>query len=397
MKENLLFIGMLIIACFHMQLFAQQRSQVEQQLTIGNAGLYVVSDPLATKETKALYHNLLKIAGKAILFGHQDDLAYGVNWKYEAGRSDVKDITGDYPAVYGWELGNLENDLPHNLDSVPFDRMKGFIKEVYERGGVNTISWHLDNPVNTESAWDTTHGGVAAVLPGGNKHALYNVWLDRLAAFMHSLKGTKGEPIPVLFRPYHELTGNWFWWCRNTNTPDQFKALWRYTVDYLRNNKQVHNLLLVYNTAGDFSTDTDFLERYPGDNMVDIVSFDAYQHGDPFKDNSFLTNTRKSVSVIDKIATEKNKLSALAETGYEKVPYAGWWTKTLWPILENSRLTYVLVWRNAGKMPNGNMHYYTPVKGDPSVNDFIDFYNLKHTWFEKETAREKLYNSLGTK
>jgi mannan endo-1,4-beta-mannosidase len=361
--------------------------------SINYSSAYFTSDPLATKETKALYQNLSNLAGKGILFGHQDDLAYGVNWKYIAGRSDVKEVTGDYPAVYGWELGNLENDLPHNLDSVPFDRMKKFIKDVYQRGGINSISWHLDNPLNGESAWDTTHGGVAAVLPGGSRHELYNLWLDRLAVFMNSLKGTNGESIPVLFRPYHEFTGNWFWWCRNTNSPDQFKALWRYTIGYLRDKKNVHNLVIVYNTSGDFSTEAEYLERYPGDDMVDIVSFDAYQFGDPTRDNSFVNNTKRGVSIIEKLALEKHKLSALADTGYEKVPYASWWTKTLWPILDNTRLIYVLLWRNAGKMPNGNLHYYTPVKGDISEQDFIDFYKLPGTWFEKDAAKQNLYGT----
>ena len=63
------------------------------------------------------------------MFGHQDDLAYGVGWKYEKGRSDIKDVTGDYPAVYGWELGHLEIDSPYNLDSVPFNTMQQLIRD----------------------------------------------------------------------------------------------------------------------------------------------------------------------------------------------------------------------------------------------------------------------------
>ena len=82
------------------------------------------SDKKATKETIALYNNLKKLLNKGIMFGHQDDLAYGVGWKYEPGRSDIKDVTGDYPAVYGFELGRLELDHEVNLDSVPFDKMK---------------------------------------------------------------------------------------------------------------------------------------------------------------------------------------------------------------------------------------------------------------------------------
>lgn len=348
------------------------------------------SDRYATKETKDLYFNLKDLSKKGIMFGHQDALAYGVNWKYVEGRSDVRDIVGDYPAVYGWELGNLELGMDYNLDSVPFDKMKQFIRDAYKRGGLNTISWHLANPVNLENAWDTTHGGVKAVLPGGSKNTMYNVWLDRLADFLLDLKGSNGELIPVLFRPYHELTGNWFWWCKNTNDPTEFKLLWRYTADYLRNVRGVHNLLYVYNTA-DVQSKEEFLERYPGDDMVDMVSFDAYQYNDPTKDESFVNDVKRKLQIITEVGNEKNKLTALAETGYEKIPYAEWWTNTLWKAIKDYKISYVLIWRNAGKMPNGNMHYYAPYKGHGSEKDFHKFYELQETLFEKEVKKEEIY------
>jgi len=95
------------------------------------------ADKRATKETVNLYRNLKILMSKGTMFGHQDDLAYGYGWKYENSRSDIKDVTGDYPAVYGWELGRIEIDQPVNLDSVPFDKMKQFIKDGYERGCCN--------------------------------------------------------------------------------------------------------------------------------------------------------------------------------------------------------------------------------------------------------------------
>ena len=347
------------------------------------------SDKNATKETLNLYNNLKKLLNKGVMFGHQDDLAYGVGWKYENGRSDVKDVAGDYPALYGWELGNIEHELPYNLDSVPFDKMKVFIQQGYERGGVITIGWHGDNPVNEGSAWDTTHA-VQSVLPGGSKHELYKTWLDKVAKFLTNLKGKKGEAIPILFRPYHELTGNWFWWGKNTCTPNEFKLLWRFTIDYLRNEKAVHNLLLVYNTAS-LTTKEDFLERYPGDDVVDIVSFDSYQSGDPGKNNSFVENLGKRFSILEEIAKEKNKIPAFAETGYEAIPYPEWWTNTLWKAIGDHKISYVLLWRNNGALPNGHMHYYAPYKGHPSAKNFMDFYKLDKTLFEKDVAKEKLY------
>jgi mannan endo-1,4-beta-mannosidase len=348
------------------------------------------ADSRATRETKNLYANLKKLVKKGIIFGHQDDLAYGVGWRYVDGKSDIKEVTGDYPGVYGWELGNIEHELPYNLDSVPFDKMRGFIRQGYEKGGVITISWHGDNPVNGESAWDTTHGAVQSILPGGKQHALYQHWLDRIADFMLSLKGKNGELIPVLFRPFHELSGNWFWWCRNTCTPSEYKLLWRFTVDYLRDTRNVHNLLYVYNTA-DFGSRDNFLERYPGDDLVDVVSFDSYQYGDPQKDSSFLQNVDRRLSILEEIAKEKNKLPALAETGYEAIPYASWWTNTLWKAIGNHRISYVLAWRNHGLQPGGHMHYYAPYKGQASAKDFLQFYQLDRTLFQSDITGENLY------
>ena len=168
-------------------------------------------DKGATRETINLYKNLKNVLNKGFMFGHQDDLAYGVGWKYEEGRSDIKDATGEYPAVYGWELGRLEMDHPVNLDSVPFNKMKQLIRAGYERGGVITISWHLNNPLTGKSAWDPATGTVSSILPGGTKHDLYEGWLDKVAAFLGSLQDRNGKLIPVIFRPYHELNGRWFW------------------------------------------------------------------------------------------------------------------------------------------------------------------------------------------
>ncbi len=143
-----------------------------------NAQQFQPSDKNATRQTLHLYQNLHKLLQKGYMFGHQDDLAYGVNWKYIPGNSDIKEVTGDYPAVYGWELGHLELDSTKNLDGVPFDKMKQYIQEGYERGGVITISWHFTNALTGKSAWDAVPGTVAAILPGGAKHALYTSWLN---------------------------------------------------------------------------------------------------------------------------------------------------------------------------------------------------------------------------
>jgi hypothetical protein len=348
------------------------------------------SDKNATPETINLFVNLKTLSARGVMFGHQDDLAYGVDWQYVPGKSDVKAITGDYPAVYGWELAGIELGLETNLDGVPFDKMKSFMQDGYKRGGVITISWHVGNLLTGGNAWDTTNGAVAAVLPGGNKHELYKQYLDQVAAFIVDLKGKKGQLIPVLFRPFHELTGDWFWWGKGACSPAEFKALWKFTVNYLRNSKKVHNVLYVYNTAF-FSTKKDFLERYAGDSYADIISFDAYQEEDPLVNDDFITYVDDRLQILEQLATGKNKVVALAETGYEAIPYAEWWTKCLWKAVGAHKIAYLLVWRNAGLIENNHWHYFVPKKGDVSEADFKIFYKLPKTLFQKNVTREKLY------
>lgn len=350
------------------------------------------ADKNATRETVQLYRNLKKLSQKGYLFGHQDDLAYGVEWRYKENRSDVLESAGDYPGIYGWDLGGIEKgDV--NLDGVPFKKMKQFIRQGYERGGVITISWHLASPFGAPAgAWDSTKGSVASVNPGGSNHVLYKEWLDRVAGFLSSLKGSKGEMIPVLFRPFHEHTGGWFWWGKTHCTPFEYQTLWRFTWYYLTEEKKLHTLLWVYNTGGEFNNAEEFLERYPGDDKCDALSFDTYQYGDPAKENWFAVQTKAKLDIINKIAAEKNKLFALAETGYEAIPYPEWWTKTLVDAIGDNKIAWVLVWRNHGMMADTRkMHYYAPYHGQVSEADFKKFYELERTFFEKDAKKENLY------
>ena len=360
---------------------------------------FMLSDKNATAETKALYQNLKTLSAKGYLFGHQDDLAYGVNWRYEKGRSDVKDVCGEYPGIYGWDLGGIEKAGSNkNLDGVPFDKMRLFIKEGYKRGGVITITWHLDNPLSGGNAWDTKTGTVASILPGGTKHAVYKSWLNKVAAFILSLKGSKQELIPILFRPYHEFTGSWFWWGKNHCSPDEYKMLWQFTQNYLTQIKKCHNLIYVYNTGTEPATKAGYLERYPGNDKVDILSFDNYQGGHPQKDNGFVTGCARLLNIMDSAAIENNKLTAIAETGYEAIPYTDWWTDVLQKVVAGHNIAYVLVWRNFGyQQKEKKMHYYAPYKGQVSEKDFIKFYEAEKTLFEKDAAKENLYKAHGKK
>lgn len=358
------------------------------QVVVGND---MPSDKKATKETRALYHNLKKLLNKGFMFGHQDDLAYGVGWKYQEGRSDIKDVTGDYPAVYGWELGHLEIDKLVNLDSVPFTNMQQYIRQAYDRGGVITISWHLNNPLTGKTAWDPAEGTVASILPSGEKHELFKNWLDKVAVFLNSLKGKNDEFIPIIFRPFHELNGSWFWWGKNHCTPDELKQLWHFTVSYLRDFKNVHNLLYAFNTDR-FSSKEEYLERYPGDEWADVVGFDIYQRGTGNKANEqFVLDIDKMLSTLESIALESNKIPALTEFGFGTLPDSTWWTNVFWKGLRPHRISYALGWRNAGYKGGNNYEYYVPYKGHVSSPDFLKFFNEEKTLFQRDITKENLY------
>ncbi len=337
----------------------------------------IPSDPKATSEAVMLYQKMLKFQHKGLMFGHQDAFAYGTSWYAEDGRSDVNDVCGDHPAIFGWELGHLELGNAYSLDSVFFDHIQKNIQRVNRMGGINTISWHFRNVLTGGSAWDvSSKKTVASMLPGGEKHELYKQYLDKLSAFMLSLKTEKGTFIPILFRPFHEHTGSWFWWGKNLCSVDEYKSLWRFTVNYLRNTKNIHHLLFAYSTDK-FSTKEEYLERYPGDDLIDLLAFDLYDRSQDYA--ASLGNCAKLVSSI---AAEKGKIGAVSEAGGPIAKNTEWWTKVLLESLRPYNLSYVLVWRNPFNQPATEA--YGPYKDCPSEKDFLKFYNDKRTLFLKD-------------
>lgn len=337
----------------------------------------VPSDPKATPEAVGLYQKMMKLQLEGLMFGHQDAFAYGTSWYAKEDRSDVKDVCGDHPAIFGWELGHLELGVKYSLDSVFFDNIQKGIQNAYKSGGINTISWHFRNVLTGGSAWDvSSEKTVASMLPGGEKHQLYLQYLDKLATFMLSLKTEEGTFIPVFFRPFHEHTGSWFWWGKNLCSVEEYKSLWQFTVNYLRNEKNIHHLLYAYSTDR-FATEEEYLERYPGDDLIDLVAFDLYDRGPEY--SSTLSNCAKLVS---KIAADKGKIGAVSEAGGPISKNQEWWTKTLLESLRPYHLSYVLVWRNPFNQP---AHVaFGPYKGCPSEQDFVKFYNDPKTLFLKD-------------
>lgn len=368
--------------------------------------LPVENDPLAdsgrTQRTESLLQNLKALGDSAVyMFGHHDDTMYGIGWQNnDAGdsavhqRSDVESVCGDFPALLSFDLGHLELGHDKNLDGVPFDRMRKEIVAHDECGGMTTLSWHLDNPLSGGSSWvadslkEVESGTVAAILEGGVKHERFLSWLDRVADFLNSLVTPEGVRIPVIFRPWHEHTGSWFWWGQAHCTAEQYKALWQMTVSRLKE-KGVVNALYAYSPGSEPDGNPEkYLERYPGDDVIDLMGLDCYcfaPDADTMRVAAYAAQLDKNLGMACRIAREHGKAVALTETGYEGIKTTDWWTHTLAPVLARHPISYVLVWRNAHDKPG---HFFAPYPGHPSAADFVQFYNDSKTLFLHDVKRQ---------
>jgi len=328
------FLSLVFTSCFA-GLFAQS---------------FVPANPQATPEARGLFTRLMALQLKGIMYGHQDDLMYGTTWWYEPGRSDVKQATGDFPGVVGFELGEIETGRERSLDSVSFVQITEMVKYFHKLNGVITISWHCINPITSQlpgrktpngpgSAWDVprrddpvkNRGEVKSILPGGSNHAMFNRWLTILSDYFLTWKDEEGKLIPFLFRPYHEHSGDFFWWGNTRCTPEEYASLWKYTVNFMRN-KGLHNILYVYNTDKVYSLE-EFMSGYPGDEYIDMLAIDWYGSGQEFN-----VAVNAALNFVSKTATEKRKLAALSECGN-----ISW---DMINILSRYQLSYFLTWRN---------------------------------------------------
>jgi mannan endo-1,4-beta-mannosidase len=339
-------------------------------------------DRNATAGTQALFRNLQELSKEHTLFGHQHATEYGHGWSGDADRSDVKSVCGSHPAVIGVDLNGLSGWTGEQVKQNA-EHLRKTVVETYNRGGVTTISWHFNNPVsNTGFNWDKKAlPAVHYIIPGGEAHEKYKAILQVIATWAHSLKGADSSLAPVIFRPYHEFDGGWFWWGKSHCTRDEFITLWRFTVSYLQDSLQVHNFLYAFSPDNKFRNEKEFLDRYPGDEWVDMVGMDNY--GDMGRDRNDIETAAAKLKIISDYAIKKGKLAAFTETGLESVSNPEWWTGILLKSMQKYpvRLCYVLVWRND---THSKTHFYAPFPGHACVPDFLKFYEDPYTLFEKD-------------
>ena len=340
---------------------------------------------------KQLFERLDSLRHKGYMFGHQDDPMYGLTWEYDKDSSDVKNVCGDYPAVMGFELGGIEMADAKSLDSVPFTRITEEVINHYQRGGIITLSWHPRNPLTTiegggnagqkfpeGTAWDVTDSTVVKnILPGGAKYELFQTWMQRLSDFLATLKTADGKKIPILFRPWHENTGSWFWWGEKLCTAEEYKALWNMLQDKL-NADGFDNLLWAYSPgmAADLTAEK-YLERYPGDDRIGMVGIDGYQWGNK---EDFVAQLDQNLTMLTQFAADHGTIPALTECGLKNLTDPTWWTSTLTPVLDKHAISYFLVWRNYKK------EWFGPAPSKPDAPYFKEMYAKENVLFLKDIS-----------
>ena len=299
-----------------------------------------------------------------IMFGHQNAGHIGVSIDAADGtESDVKNLTGSHPAVVG-------------IDTLSFLGYEGkmsdlvtVVKNLRRQGVIITLSSHMPNfSLGGDSFYDyspnITEGDCAhRIMPGGDLNEKYNRFLDMIADFASACVDVEGEKIPMIFRPFHEANGSWFWWGKDFQTDEEYIDLFRYTIDYLMGVKGVDNFVVAYSPNGPIEGDEDYLQRYPGDGYVDILGLDYY-HDKPHDGDGFYRKLTDSLDIIYVLANEKKKIAALTETGYRSLDTGNgyfeglapegntvpdWFTSTLEAVLATdggTHIAYMLVWAN---------------------------------------------------
>ncbi len=342
-------------------------------------------DKSATANTQALYANLRTCADSGVIFGQQE--AYLIDNEYGT-TCDISDITGEYQLLTGGDIENLTNDdyAEGNWRYTRVQNMIEWIKECHKKGVFVTLSWHFREPFYGDSFYvtdmdavdpNTSAAAFKSILEGGVNHTYYKKKLALLANFFKSLTDENGELIPIIFRPFHEFNGSWFWWgVPYYATSEEFIQNWQFTVDFLRGDCMVHNLIYAF-TPG-FDTEEEYLESYPGDDYVDILGFDTYTSNKIATESvrkEELAELVNQFNVASALAEKRGKLAAFTEFGHDLKDstksvdniYTEFYLEALKQM--NGKLAYMMTWYNSDEK------HFTPLASD-SAADKTDFTNF---------------------
>lgn len=257
-------------------------------------------DPKALPCVHALLQYLASIEGKAILTGqHTQTMAQEELHHIEA-------VTGKRPALLGFELlgysPNIRRETADEACLKEVDENQGTLARAWEwaeAGGIITFTWHWFAPLGgRDKSFYMDNAGFDAsrvLIEGTPEREAFFHDMDHMAELLRPFCEAK---VPILWRPFHECDGNWFWW--GAKGQDVARELFRLMYRYYTQHHQLHNLVWVWNNPKP--------EGYVGDEYCDIISRDFYPA--PHAHSAFAEKWQELTRI-----TPTAKGCAIAETG----------------------------------------------------------------------------------
>ncbi len=245
-------------------------------------------DPEALLETKKIlkYFYDLSLSNKLqFIIGQNAGTAIKINYDaadpflgHQKYFLDLEKKTGKLPSYIGVDYGS------NIIDPKKISKTNELLVGYFKKGGLVEIDFSPSNPwtgKNYSESFGTGSYKYEDLFISGtepNKR-----WLSDLEKLAKGLGELQEKGVAVLWRPFQEMNGNWFWWSYGENgraTSQEYLKLWKYTFNYLTKEKRIHNLLWIYgpNASSGNKNIKPAKYYYPGDDYVDIVALDYYSN-----------------------------------------------------------------------------------------------------------------------
>ena len=346
-------------------------------------GTYTPVDFGATEQTHNVLNNLAALAyGESFAFGQEFPLSFQLNaLNYDLTTSDCKDVSGDHPAVFGID--------PHYMLYKGASQRQLHIDEAiaaYENGSIVTFDFHQRSKTDGQIYYDelTTNTDKTLMYDivndlNGSKDWYFNE-MDIILDIINNDLG-----FTIIFRPLHEMNGDWFWWGTQTanHSSELYIALYQMTVDYIR--ERTDHVLFAWSPNYPFDQ-----SYYPGDGYVDVVGLDYYIPGKSSLKNALIELTD--------FAEQHGKIAALTETGQQNYIYDNpdFWSDNILSVIEGGgsdiRIAWALGWFNA-PWDDSQSNLFIPNEESPqnAKDDFIAFRNSPKTLFQADIQALNVY------
>ncbi len=265
-----------------------------------NEKLYIPCNKNAQQCVKNVLKFLSDISFKKVVTGqHTQTRAMEEYWH-------IRLVTGKEPALLGFELLSYSPNISYlDTDNECMQEVEenfGTLQRVWEwadKKGLITMCWHWFSPLYGRSksffSENTEFDASKAVIDGTPENKALLSDMDTMAGF---LRPFCEKQIPILWRPFHEGDGNWFWWGKQG--ADTVKKLFRLMYHRYTEVHHLDNLIWVWNSQ--------VPQCYPGDDVVDIISRDMYP---PAHEHTSQSDMYYNLLEI----TKQNKITTIGETG----------------------------------------------------------------------------------